>query len=81
MLAVIVTAFVDGDLFPHFPAKEGVGAVGAEVFRLFVLAEALVGLEQVVADLAPKLGFFLAVVVVEIVVRGVAKRTNDQLWN
>ena len=30
------------------------------------------------ADLASDLGFLLAVVVVEIVVRGIADRTNDQ---
>jgi hypothetical protein len=33
------------------------------------------------ADLAPELRFFLAVVVVEIVVRGIADRTNDELRN
>lgn len=30
------------------------------------------------ADLAPDLRFYLAIVVVEIVVRGIADRTNDQ---
>lgn len=31
MLAVISTAFIDRNLFPHFPAKECKIAVGAEV--------------------------------------------------
>ena len=81
MLAVIIGAFVDRDFFPHFPAEERVVAVRAEVFRLIVFTKALTSLEQMSADLASKLGFFLAVVVVEIVVRGIANRTNDQLWN
>ena len=81
MLAAVIGAFVDRDLFARFPAKERVVAVGAEVFRLLVLAETLVNLEQVTADLAPKLRFFPAVVEVEIVVRGIADRASDQLRN
>jgi hypothetical protein len=38
----------------------------------------LVSLKQVTADLAPDLRFLLAVVVVEIVVRSIADRTNNQ---
>ena len=33
------------------------------------------------ADLASDLRFFLAVVVVEIVMRGIADRTDNQFWN
>ena len=43
--------------------------------------ESLIGLEQVAADLAPDLRFFLAVVVVEIVVRSIADGTENQLWD
>ena len=35
-------------------------------------------MEQVAADLAPDLRFFLAVVVVEIVIRGIAGRAGNQ---
>jgi hypothetical protein len=35
----------------------------------------------VAADLAPDLSFLLAVVVVEIVVRSIADRTKNQLWD
>lgn len=81
MLAVIIGAFVDRDFFPRLPAEESVIAVGAEVLRLIVFTKALISLEQMAADLASKLGFFLAVIVVEIVVRGITERADDQLWN
>jgi len=35
----------------------------------------------VAADLAPDLRFLLAVVVVEIVVRGIADRADNQFWD
>jgi len=35
----------------------------------------------VATDFAPDLRFLLAVVVVEIVVRGIADRTNNQFWD
>ena len=38
-------------------------------------------MEQVAADLASDLRFFLAVVVVEIVVRGIADRAGNQFRN
>lgn len=78
MLAIIVAAFIDCDLFPRLPAKERMAAVGAEVFRFFVFAEALVSLEQMTADLAQELRFYLAVVEVEIIMRGIADRANNQ---
>ena len=43
--------------------------------------ESLVSLKQVAADFAHDLRFLLAVVVVEIVVRGIADRTNNQFWD
>jgi hypothetical protein len=78
VLAVIIRAFVERNLFPHFPTKESMVAVGAEVFCPFVFTKALVSLEQVAADLAPDLSFLLAIVVVEIVVRSIADRTDNQ---
>ena len=36
-------------------------------------------MEQVVADLAFDLRFYLAIVVVQVVVRGITDETNDQL--
>ena|GEM_PF-6743583 len=78
VLAVVVGAFVERDLFPDLPSVERVVAVGAKVFCLIVFTESLVGLEQVTTDLAPDLSFLLAVIVVEIVVRGIADRANNQ---
>jgi hypothetical protein len=50
MGAVMVMAFVDGDLFPFFPLKKGFKAVGAEVFNGFT--KAVLKLKDVVTDFA-----------------------------
>jgi hypothetical protein len=42
---VIVTAFVDSDLFTLFPGKERIMAIRAEEFGNAVLTESLVNLE------------------------------------
>ena len=67
----VVTALVDGDFFSLFPGEEGVVAVGAVVLG-FTLAESFFLLKEFAADLAEELGSFLAVVVVEIVMRRLA---------
>jgi hypothetical protein len=81
VLTIVVTTLIEGYLFPGLPPKERMVAVRAEVFRLFVFTETLVSLKQVAADLASKLRFLPAVVAVEIVMRGIADRTNDQFRN
>jgi hypothetical protein len=77
VLTIVIATFIERDLFPDLPSKESVIAVRAEVFGFFVFTKALISLKQVVADLAPKLRFLLAVVVGEIFVGGIADRTND----
>lgn len=42
MLAVIVRAFIDSDLFSLFPCEEGVRAIRAEEFGFGVIAESLI---------------------------------------
>jgi len=42
MLAVIITAFKEGDLFTMFPLKEGMMAVWAIIFSFIVLAESFI---------------------------------------
>ncbi len=76
MLTVIVTTLIDRDLFPTLPAEESMAAIGEEVFCLIVFTESLIELEEKAADLAFELRFLLAVVEVEIFVRGVTDRAN-----
>ena len=52
MLAVIITAFIEGDLFTVFPLKEGMMAVWAIIFSFIVLAESFIELKKVIADFA-----------------------------
>jgi hypothetical protein len=75
----IVTAFVDGHLFPLLPGKEGMLTIGAEVLGLFAFPEPLFHREELSADLAPKLGTFLSVIVVEVVRGSIAGGTPDTL--
>jgi hypothetical protein len=52
MLAVIITAFIEGDLFTVFPLKEGMMAVWAIIFSFIVLAESFIKLKKVITDFA-----------------------------
>jgi hypothetical protein len=36
MRALIITALIDGNLFPVFPSKEGMMTIGAVVFSFFL---------------------------------------------
>lgn len=56
-------------------------AIGAEEFRFIVFKESFAKLKQVITELASKLRPFIAVIVVDIDVRGVAKRTDSLRWN
>jgi hypothetical protein len=77
MGAVIVTAFINSNLFTFLPLKEGMMAIRAEVFRFIIFTEPLVKLKQVVTDLAFELSSFIAVVVVDIDMRSLADRTES----
>jgi len=81
VLAVIVAALVDRDLFPAFPAEKSIAAIRAEVLWFMMFTESLLDLKQEAADLAFELRFLLAVVEVEIFVRSIAGRTDNQFWN
>lgn len=52
MLAVIITAFIDGDFFTAFPLKEGMMAIWAIVFGLIIFTESFIELKEVIAELA-----------------------------
>jgi hypothetical protein len=69
----VVAALVEGYLFSLFPGEEGVLAVGAVILCL-ILAESFLLLKELAADLAEELGSLLAVVVVEVGMRGLAGR-------
>ncbi len=71
MGAVVVAALVDGHFLSLFPGEEGMLAVGAIVLG-FSLAESFFLLKELAADLAEELRSFLAVVVVEVGMRGKA---------
>lgn len=66
MPAVVIAAFIDGDLFTMFPFKEGMMAVGAVEFGLVIFTESFIELKEAVADLAQYLSFSCAVVEVEV---------------
>lgn len=76
MRTVIVTAFVDSDLFTLFPGKERIMAIRAEEIGNAVLTESLVNLKQIFTDLASELRPLDAVVIVDIGARSVAARTG-----
>jgi len=77
MGAVIITAFINSNLFTFFPLKECMMAIRAEVFGFIVFTEPLVKLKQVVTDLAFELSSFITVIVVDIDMRGIAERTES----
>lgn len=52
MVAVIITAFKDGDLCTVFPFKEGIVTVRAEVFGFITFTESFIELKEVIADFA-----------------------------
>jgi hypothetical protein len=75
--AIIVAAFIDGDLFTVLPPKESAMAVGAEEFCIGIFAEPLLELKEMIADLALKLRHLFAVIVVDVDMRGITEWTND----
>lgn len=78
MGAGVVAALINGHFFFLFPGEEGVLAVGAVVLGL-TLAESFLLLKELAADLAEELRSFLAVVVVEIGMGGLAGRAAGVL--
>jgi hypothetical protein len=69
VLAVVVAAFVNGDLFFLLPGKQRMKAIGAVVFGF--LLESHRSLKECAADLAQELSALLPIVVVEIVMRSI----------
>jgi len=72
---VIIAAFVNNDAQKGFPAEQGVLAVRAEVLSFERSFKTTIGLKNRRADLAKQLGSFFAVVVIQKLMRRVAKRT------
>jgi len=66
---------VNNDVQKGFPAEQGVLAVRAEVLGFERSFKTTVDLKNRRADLAKQLGSFFAVVVIQILMRRVAKRT------
>lgn len=66
VVAMIIAALVDGDLFPLFPGKQRMVAVGAVILRFHSPLASPVQLEQVITHLALQLGSLFAIVVIEI---------------
>lgn len=77
MSAVIIAAFIDGDLFTLLPAKECAMAIGTEELCINVFTESLLELKEVIADLAFKLRHFFAVIVVDVDMRSITEWTNN----
>lgn len=74
--AVAVAAFVNGDLRLFLPSEKGVLAMGAKEIGFVTVAKPFAELGQLTANLAANLGFFLAVVVVEVNVGCVAMKAG-----
>jgi len=77
MSAVIIAAFIDGDLFTLLPSKECAMAIGTEKLCINVFTESLLELKEVIAGLAFKLRHLFAVIVVDVDMRGITKWTNN----
>jgi hypothetical protein len=60
--AIVITAFVNGNVIPFFPFKQCVTAVRAEIFNLTVVLKPLIELEEITAEFAFKLRMFFTVV-------------------
>jgi len=76
---MIIAALVDGDLFPLFPGKQRMVAVGAVILCFHSLLVSPVQLEQVITHLAQKLGSLFAIVVIEIVMGCATAGTTGML--
>jgi len=74
----VVAALVDGHFFSLLPGEEGMLAVGAVVF-CFTLRESFLLLKEFAADFAEELRSVLAVVVIEVEMRGLTGGAADAL--
>lgn len=81
MKTIIIAAFKDSDLFALFPFKQGAIAIRAEELGRGVFAKSLVYLKEMATDFAFQLSAFIAVIVVDIDMRGIAQRTARQRWD
>ena len=74
MRAVIIAAFVDNDVQKGFPAEQGVLTVWAIIFGFKRSFKTIIYFKNRRTDLAEQLGSSFAVVVIQILMRRVAKR-------
>lgn len=81
MGAVIIAAFVNNDVQKGFPAEQGILAIWAEVLGFKRSFKTIIDLKIRRADLAAQLGFFFAVVVVQVYMRSITKGTLFGLGN
>lgn len=81
MKAIIIRTFIDSDIFAHFPFKQGAIAIRAEELGCGVFAESLVYLKEMATDFAFQLSAFVAVIVIDIDMRGIAQRADRQRWD
>lgn len=77
MRAVIIAAFIDGDLFTVLPSKEREMAIGTEELCIGIFTESSLQLKEVIANLAFKLRHLFAVIVVDVDMRGITEWAND----
>ena len=73
MGAIIIAAFVNDDVQKGFPAEQGILAIWAEVFGFKRSFKTIIDLKIRRADLAAQLGFFFAVVVIQVYMRSITK--------
>lgn len=81
MEAIIIRTFIDSDIFAHFPFKQGAIAIRAEELGRGVFAESLVYLKEMATDFTFQLSAFVAVIVIDIDMRGIAQRADRQRWD
>lgn len=81
MRAIIITAFIDSNIFTDFPYKEGVMAIGIVEFRFRAFTESLFNLKKMVTDFASKLRPFFTVIVIDELMRGITDRTFYMNWD
>lgn len=74
MRAVVVGAFVNNDVQESFPAEQGMLTVRAEVFGFMRSLRTVIGLKERRTNFTAQLGPFFSVVVIQVLMRRVAKR-------
>ena len=81
MLAIIIAAFVNNDVQKNLPSVQGRLAIWTEVFGFECSFKTIISLEDPRADFAKQLGVFLAVVVVQVLMRRITVWALLGLWD